>query len=193
MNFRIFFVTLPLSSFLFSSALAAGAHEHGAAKLDISFDGTQGLLRFETSAEDIYGFEHEAKSEKDKATRDAKIEILKSKFSEMVVLDPKAGCVLTPGNIEAFVAEKEEKHDEHHGHKENHKSKKKKDAKKHSGTHGEVHAEFKAECKNSVSGTKVNFAFKKHFPGIKKVTVQVVSGETQNGATIKNDKGSVGL
>ena len=44
------------------------AHVHGSATLNIAFEKLQGKIEFKAAADSILGFEHEAKSEKDKKT-----------------------------------------------------------------------------------------------------------------------------
>ncbi len=175
-------------------AFAHSAHEHGAAKVDLAFDGLSGVIHFESPSSSIYGFEHDAKTAKDKKTRDEKINLLTQKFSEMVILDPKGGCDVTAKKIEPFV--KEDDDHEHESEASSHQ--KERGAKtihheKKEGTHSEVHLEFTVTCKASLVGTSVKFAFQKFFPAIKKITVQAINGEKQNGATILNDQGGVGI
>lgn len=192
------FVVSALCLVSFSSALASGAHEHGAVKVDIAFDGLKGVVHFTSPAANIYGFEHEAKSAKDKKKRDEMISLLKTKFSEMVVWDAKAGCEVAPHKIDAFVKENQREggdHKEHETKKQSKEPKGKKSSQRHQhkGQHGEVRGEFVISCKTGLSGTKVKFGFQKYFPAIKKIVVQAINGETQSGATIENDLGVVGL
>lgn len=174
------FLLLPLPAFAYR------AHEHGVAKIDIAFDGLKGVIHFESPASSIYGFEHEAKSKKDKRTRDSQIDVFKNKFSQMLGFDSGVACAVTVTKVDPFVIEDHDDGDLHH---EAAKGKE----EKHEGTHSEVQADFAVTCGKTVTGTNIHFAFQKFFPAIKKISVQVINGDKQNGATIVNDKGSVGL
>lgn len=168
------------------------AHEHGAAKLNIAVDGKKARVEFESPAESIYGFEHEARTDAQKKTRDDAIEKLKNDFSGMVVLQGRSDCKWTPAKVESFVPEeKGDAHGHAHGHGQGGNAKASK--AKAEATHGEVHASFDVECATPLAGTKVTFAFAKSFPKIKRVTVQALSGETQSGLDVAGDKGSVTL
>lgn len=192
------FAMLLISFGMSSEAFAAGAHEHGVAKVDIAFDGLKGVVHFESPAANIYGFEHEAKRAKDKKKRDEMAALLKSKFSEMVIFDAKGGCEVVVTKFDAFVKEEHHENDEHKDHASKKPTNEKKSKKgprhdQHEGEHGEVRGDFSVSCKNSLSGTEVKFGFKKYFPAVKKIVVQAINGEKQTGATIENDKGSVAL
>jgi len=164
-------------SLVFSTcAFAAGktkhkghhAHEHGHAELSLVVEGTKLTARLEVPAESIYGFEYEAKTDADKKKRDAGCEKLKTNFGAMVAVDPAYGCTFTNKSLEPRAAG-------------------------HAGDHGETHAEFEATCQKPPSGANVDIAFDKFFPRVKKIKVQVLSGEKQSGADIQGGKGSAKL
>lgn len=155
-----------------STALLAQhkAHEHGAATLDIAIEGGKKVsLDFNSPADSIYGFEHEAKSEKDKKAMAQAVETFKAKILEMAKFDAKSGCTVTSSEINPRVVEAGEKN------------------------HASVDAEFKIACKESLAGTKITFGFSKIFPHLKSVKVQLVSDAKQTGVTIKKDKGELTL
>ncbi|MBM3382740.1 MAG: DUF2796 domain-containing protein [Betaproteobacteria bacterium] len=185
------------SSFTLSAALCAilvspaafagkghGAHEHGVAAVNVVGEGNAVTVQLQAPSDSIYGFEHEAKKDADIKKRDAAIEKLKSHADKIFVLDASLGCKLASSDIKPFVTDGNEKKDENAaGAKSKHKE----------GTHSEVHATFKFECSKPVAGSKLGFAARKHFKSLRTLKIQVLSGEKQDGATIKNDKGTVGL
>ncbi len=141
---------------------SAGAHEHGAGKLDIAMEGLKGKLVIEIPMESLTGFEHEAKSAGErKKVADAEATI-RTKIGQMVLLPAVAGCVIAITNVEV----------ELHG------------------NHSELHAQGTIECKRPITG-EARFAFGRFFSGIHKVTVQFVSDATQTGAEIVHDRGSL--
>ena len=68
------------------------AHVHGVAEINIAVEGSKADVEFRAPAENIMGFEHEAKSESDKKKRDASLRMLQTKMSQMVLFDPKLSC-----------------------------------------------------------------------------------------------------
>ena len=158
------------------------SHVHGVAEMNIVVEGKTVVVEFRSPSEGIMSFEHEAKSEADKKKQDAAVKILKERFAEMVILDPKLGCA--PGLAEVTIvltdaAGKDAKHA-------------KGDAKK-SGEHREVRARHIFTCQGDPAGSRVRFGVTKIFPNVPDLKVQALSGNKQSGATIKKDKGDVGL
>lgn len=184
MVFRTFFTAsmLMLSTVAFAGGKGHAAHQHGVAAVNIVGEGTTLTVQLEAPSESIYGFEHEAKKAADVRKRDSAIEKLKTSAEKMFVLEPGLGCKMSGSDIKPFVTEA----------KENEKPQSKKDEHKE-GTHSEVHATFKFECTKPVAGSKLAFAAKKYFKSLSTLKVQVLSGEKQDGTTIKNDKGTVNL
>lgn len=187
-------IRLPLTFqiYLFAQLLIPGlahaggkshkAHEHGNAQVNVVAEAKSVTLVLESPSDGIYGFEHEAKKPDDIKKRDVAVEKLKSNAEKMFLLDSSLGCKLVSSDVNPFVTESES---------ESEKNKKKHNHKK--GTHSEVHATFKFECEKPVAGTVLKFALTPFFKSLKKLQVQVISGDKQNGATIKNDAGSVNL
>ena len=186
--FTLVFRTFSIASVLLiaPAAVAGGkghaAHQHGVAAVNIVGEGSTLTVQLEAPSESIYGFEHEAKKAADIKKRDSAIEKLKTSAEKMFVLEPGLGCKMSGSDIKPFVTEA----------KENDKKLSKKDEHKE-GTHSEVHATFKFECTKPVAGSKLAFAAKKYFKSLSTLKVQVLSGEKQDGTTIKNDKGTVNL
>jgi len=147
------------------------AHSHGQAKLSLvveSAEAKTAALEFESPAESIYGFEHEAKSQKDKDAMAAGVKKLEESIGAMVKFDSKLKCTIAKVNIDPAHREAGEKH-------------------------AEVHATFTATCEAPLAGTKVNFGFASVFPGIKVLEVQALTATKQNAAKIKKDVGSIDL
>ena len=173
---------LLLASAAFAGGKGHAAHEHGVAVVNIIGEGSTLTVQLEAPSESIYGFEHEAKKPADIKKRDSAIEKLKTSAEKMFVLEPSLGCKMSGSDIKPFVTEA----------KENDKKRSKKD-EQNEGTHSEVYATFKFECTKPVAGSKLAFAAKKYFKSLSTLKVQVLSGEKQDGTTIKNDKGTVNL
>ncbi|MBM4299334.1 MAG: DUF2796 domain-containing protein [Deltaproteobacteria bacterium] len=160
----------------------AHSHVHGTAEMNIVVDGKTVAVEFRSPAEDVIGFEHEAKSDAERKKRDAALDTVKDRFGEMVVFDKKLGCA--PGAAEVTVVQTDAAGKE--------AQQGKGDAKK-SGEHREVRARQSFTCQSEPGGSRVRFGVSKLFPRIDQVKVQVLSGAKQAGATIKKDKGELGL
>lgn len=136
-----------------------GAHVHGAGKVSLAFDGKKGKLELHAPAEAIYGFEHAAKSQKDKQKKEAGLKKLGEQMSEMVVLDPALKCEIKLDMYE--VIEKK--------------------------NHSDVESEFSIACEQPVAGSTITFNFQKVFPRLKKVEVEVLADQVQKSLEIKKN------
>lgn len=141
------------------------AHVHGEANISIAFDGKKGRIEFHAPAQALFGFEHEARSKKDRAKKDEAMEKLGEKISEMVSLDPTLKCEIKK-EISEVVQSKD---------------------------HGDVEAEFNITCEQPVAGSTMQFNFAKVFPGIKKAKVSVIAGDVQKSVEVKKGGESLEL
>lgn len=183
---------LAMSLLLLSSTRGATAerrhgevHVHGIASINIAVEGTKAVVEFRAPAENIIGFEHEAKSESDRKKRDAALMRLRERGDRMFVFDSRLGCRSaemkatiggeTPVGAEAQSGKREQTKD------------------KTSGEHREVHASFSVLCDKPLAGSRVQFRVYEQFPEIHEAKVQVISDAQQSATTIKRDKGDVVL
>jgi hypothetical protein len=141
---------------------SAGAHEHGAGKLDIAMEGLKGKWEWEIPMESLTGFEHQAKSAADKKKVADAEQTIRTKIGAMSLLPAAAGCAITVSGVEVA---------QH-------------------GNHSEMHTHGAITCKKPLTGD-VTFAFGKFFPGIHSIKVQFVSDTVQTGAEIEHDRGSL--
>lgn len=155
------------------------AHVHGAAEVNIAVEGKKVMVELRTPSEGVMGFEHEAKSDADKKKKDAALKRMEEKFGEMIVFDKKLGCKSQGGSVTLVRTDEKSGKDAQSGAK--------------SGEHREVRASYQYECDNAPAGSRVKFGITKVFPAIHEVKVQVIGDTKQSGATIKKDRGDVGL
>lgn len=149
-----------------------GAHEHGAGTLGIAFDGLKGKIDFKIPSESIFGFEHEAKTEKDKKVMNDGLAKLESKISEMLVFDASLKCVISKDKIEVLAEKNDDKKAKH----------------KHShSNHSDTVASYNVVCEKSPLGTELTFNFQQQFPKIKDLDVQVVVGDLQKSVEAKKN------
>jgi hypothetical protein len=161
----------------------AHTHVHGTAEMNIVVDGRKIVVEFSSAADGLMGFEHEAKSDADKKKRDAVMKVIQERFGDMVIFDKKLGCTFQSGEVVLVQTDARRSTDD----------KPAKNDHKKSGEHREVRATHNFICQSDPAESRVRFAVSKAFPNIHEVKVQVLSGAKQTGATIKKDKGEVGL
>lgn len=172
--------SLVLGLILVSTAVYAGkkkehrhheAHVHGGATLSIAFDQLKGKVEFKAASEGVLGFEHEAKSEKDKKKLTDTVAKFESSIGSMIKFDESAGCAFTKEKIE-MVPEKEDHDEKEKGHEE------------HKGEHSDFIANFSVDCKKEIKGTKVTFDFTS-FKGLKDLDVTLLVGDLQKSVEVK--------
>jgi Protein of unknown function (DUF2796) len=161
----------------------AEGHVHGVAAINIIVEGKRVVVEFHTPTEGVMGFEHEAKSDAEKKKRDAALRLVNDRFNELVVFDKKFGCQSQAGKVAIVQSDSISGKDKKHGQGDDKKS----------AEHRELRATHNFECQKDPTGSRVRFGVTKVFPEIQEIKVQVLSDAKQSGATIKKDKGDVGL
>lgn len=150
------------SAFLFAVAFAKsehhehGAHVHGRGELSVAFDGAKGTIEFRAPGESVVGFEHEAKSAKDKARVAEAFGKLEKRAGEVVKFEASLKCVVTKDKIEA------QKDDD--------------------GPYATIVASYAVTCEKSPKGSKVTFAPATVFPKLKDVDVTLLIDDLQKSA-----------
>lgn len=138
-----------------------GAHQHGAAKMAIAFEGANGQINIEVASQGIYGFEYVPKKEADKKKQAEGLQKLETKMSEMVQFEDSLKCVISKTKLEV---------DQHEG-----------------GKHSDIDGEFKVVCQKSPIGSKITFNVQKVFPALKDVDVQVIVDDLQKSFEAKQN------
>lgn len=167
----------------------AGAHEHGRGTLNIAIEGSRLSMELEAPGADIVGFEHKAKTKKQKAAIEKAEEQLEA-AEALFQLPAAAGCVLEASKVALESEDHDHNHDhgaKHHGGKD-HGSKEgtKGDGKggKKEGHSDDPHSSFRAEyafeCKAPAGLTTIGFGYFKVFAGAQKLDVTVVTPKQQS-------------
>jgi uncharacterized protein DUF2796 len=147
-----------------------GAHEHGRGTLNIALEGTRLTLELEVPGIDIVGFEHKAKSRKDKAAVDTAKKQL-AKPLALFKLPASAGCAVK----EASAAVEGEEHD--HGKADKDKAAKGSD---HTPEHSQFHAQYVLDCKSPADITSIEFDYFRVFAGAQKLEVNLITPKGQD-------------
>lgn len=172
--------------FIPTHVFAHKEHNHDTAKIVIAIQGNQGKFNFEIPAASLYGFEHAAKSEKEKQVVEAAKNKFEKNIGNIVIIEDRLKCNFQTIQISPFVPEDDDENET----EKNHSSKNKKKLK---GTHGDFKAEILVNCKEPIKKAKIFFGFKKYFPNIENISIEGLSNEKQFSLKIKNDEGSLEL
>ena len=151
------------------------AHVHGGATLNMAFDQLNGKIEFKAAAESVLGFEHTAKSDKDKKTLADAVSKFENNMSQMVQFDVNSGCGFTKEKIEMVPEKKDAR-----------------PTKKKQGQHSDFIANFKIACLKPILGTKVTFDFTS-LKNVNDLDIMLLVDHLQKTAEIKSQPVTVEL
>lgn len=137
------------------------AHQHGAARLQVSLDGRVLQISFEGPADNILGFEHAPRNEAQKQTLARAEERLKQP-TRLFATPPAAECQAQPARLETTLP-----------------------AAGSGETHSEIEVDWRWECATPQALTHVDVGLFKAFPRLKQLRVQVVTAQGQQAAVLK--------
>jgi len=178
-----------------------GAHEHGVAALDMAVDGALATVFLRVPAGDLFGFEHQPRTEQERQQRALALDRLESNLVVMLGLDG-LGCVVSASSVAGVGAEVDADHAAQHtdhAHDAHQHDAHQHDAHQHDdaahgaddGTdeHGdhegaEFEAEFTLACDAPLGGTELALDFRSAFPAIEKLDLQVLSERTTFGQRV---------
>jgi hypothetical protein len=148
-----------------------GAHEHGRGTLNIAVEGNKVSMELEVPGMDILGFEHAAKSRKDKTTLEKAQQKLSAPLS-LFKLPVSAGCQVTEAKVEVETGEHDHANLEKQG-----DAAKSSEKEQH---HSEFHNQYSVECTSPANITGIEFGYFNAFPGAEKLEVNVITPKGQN-------------
>ena len=137
------------------------AHEHGAAKLQVSLEGTALQISFEGPAENILGFEQAPKNDAQRKTL-ANAEGQLKRPTQLFATPPAAECQAQPVRLETNLP-----------------------APGSSETHSEIEVDWRWECAKPQALTHVDVLLFKMFPRLKQLRVQLVTAQGQKAAVLR--------
>jgi hypothetical protein len=141
-----------------------GAHEHGAAQLNVVLDGKMLHLQLDSPAMNLVGFEHAAKSAADKA----KVAAARSQLQQ-----PQMLFGLNAGDCNISKQELESPLFAEHQHKEHHA---------HDSEHSDIHAHYSLDCQKPEDLQQLDLGeLFKRFPATEKIQVQLIGPNGQQG------------
>lgn len=143
------------------------AHEHGVASLNVALDGQTLEIQLQSPAMNLVGFEHEAKSEADKAKVAAARQHLEQPQA-LFALPIEAKCALQDSELDSplFADHAHEEHADEHG-------------------HSDIDASYRFACANAEALQTLELgSFFGTFPGTEKLEVQLIGPSGQQGAEL---------
>lgn len=150
---------------------ALGAHQHGHVSFEMAIDGMKSAVEIKGPAESFVGFEHKAKTKKEKqAVKDTE-KLFKDKALELIGFASDLECKVSQQSVD-WNFDVHEGHD--HGHDHDHDKKEHKDHDKHKGEHAELKASYQFTCKKMIKATTLTLGLKKNFPKIQEIEVAVL-------------------
>jgi hypothetical protein len=150
------YVALTLFAALAPLPLAA-QHAHGVAELEIAVEGNSADVRFTASAEDIYGFERQPRTEAERAKKAAAFTALREKGAALLVFDAALGCTVAAVKVEDLADPKQ-------------------------ASHLEVLATYRVTCRKPLAKSRLRVGAATLFPGVTRVKATRLS---ETGATTK--------
>jgi hypothetical protein len=151
-----------------------GAHEHGRGTLNIAVEGRRLSLELEAPGADIVGFEHSAKTPKDKAAVAAAKKRLSAPL-ELFKLPASAGCAVKEATVEI--------ESEGHGHAAGAKGKSEgghKHAPKDEPEHSQFHAQYVLDCKTPAEIRTIELGYFGAFAGARRLDVNLITPKGQS-------------
>ena len=172
------------------------AHLHGAATLNVAVEDNSLYVELTSPAIDIVGFEHQPKSDEQKAAVSQAIATLEA-GTELFALPDAAGCRLTEASVATELSDQHDEHEEHgdhhseHGHGEH-------EEEAHAGEEeGEVHSEFMAtyrfECAQPQQLQQINTNLFSTFPTLEEIEARVLTDSGQTAVELTPTQSSLSL
>ena len=167
----------------------AGAHEHGRGTLNIALEGGRLSMELEAPGADIVGFEHKARTQKQKAAVERAEEQLGAPQA-LFQLPAAAGCEFEASSVslEGHHDHGREAKDHDHAHGAKAHSHKHDDAAGGQAEHSSFRAEYAFNCTAPTNLTTIGFDYFKVFAGAQKLDVTVIGPKQQSRFEVSRTK-----
>jgi Protein of unknown function (DUF2796) len=160
-----------------------GAHEHGRGILNIAIEAGRVGLELEAPGADIVGFEHAARTPRQKAVlKEAKQRLLAPQ--DLFKFPSAAGCVVAEASVDIEPEEHQEEHARGAG------GKKAEAAEDH---HSSFHGQYVFNCKDPARLTVIEFGYFRAFAGARKLEVNVITPKGQTKFDVTRNKARIDL
>jgi hypothetical protein len=159
-----------------------GAHVHGVATLQVAVDADTLTLNLSSPLDNLIGFEHAARNEKEKTAVHAMTDALQ-KANLLFIPSPAAQCVLQSVNLDSMVIDKKTQ-------KPSTPAVKSHDHDEEAG-HADLDGEFVFKCGRTDKLRDLQVNLFQRFQHMRQIKVEVASSRGQTAATLTADKSSV--
>jgi hypothetical protein len=137
------------------------AHVHGSVEMSVALENEKsGEVSFDIPGESVFGFEHKAKTKKEKAAVEAGLLLLRAQASKIVFFPEVAKCTITDPKSETEKGE-------------------------HSG-HGDVTGSFRFSCESSLDQMKLKSGLFNLLPKVRSISLQVLTNSKQTKSILKS-------
>ena len=153
-----------------------GVHEHGRGTLNIAVEGNKVTMELEVPGVDLVGFEHAAKTSRDKSAVEKAKTLLMAPLA-LFALPASAACRVTEAKVEVEIGEHD--HDTKGQPKAAAGAEAEKGAAKSEG-HSEFHAQYALECAAPGNMTAIEFGYFRTFVGAQRLDVNVITPKGQS-------------
>ena len=178
-----------------STAAAQSAHVHGEGRLNIAIDGKRIFMELESPGADIVGFEHEARSDGEKAAvKQALAQLgdpmLLMRFEADADCEVRRASAEIEGESDEHEDEEHAEHDEHEGEEhaehDEHEGEEHAEHDEHEGeeAHGAFVAEYEFECADIGALGFIEFTFFSHFGNTQSLGIVLIDGGGQRSVEV---------
>lgn len=164
MNKLIQIIFLSLLQAVATSSTAHEAHVHGSATVLLAQDGNRLTLEFDSPLDNLLGFEHAPRTDKQKQAARALLDIMQ-KPDTLLKLNAEADCQLTTVKVVAPVLQAAA-------------------ATATKDEHANLHAEYEYSCTKAAALKSLHLSLFDAFPAIHKVEAQMAGARGQVAATL---------
>jgi len=156
-----------------------GAHEHGAATLNLAQEGTDIHVELQSPAANIVGFEHAPSTDTEHKALEQAVETLKD-GARLLRFEDDAECRLVESRVESPLLEtdqgKADEHDEGHRHAEKQEHD---EHESHAEAHADILAEYRFSCARPEKLGRMDVMLFEAFPAIDDLDTNFVTDRGQ--------------
>jgi hypothetical protein len=150
------------------------SHVHGSAELSIAFEKQNGKIEFKAASDGVLGFEHAAKSQKEKDILSKAIATFEKEISTFVQLEESLGCTITPNKVGIDNGDSNE------------------GSIHHKAEHSDFVATYSVACKSEILGSKLVLDFSS-VKGLKAIESTILVGDLQKSVKLKSKPQTIEL
>ena len=156
-------------------ALAAKAHQHGTARLDIAVDASRVSIVLDTPLNNLLGFERAPRTDAERQQADAAVALLRD-AGRLFRIDPAAGCTLAGVELASAALKLGDGGDA-----------------PAQGDHADLEGRFDFDCKQGGRAAHVEVGLFEAFKGLRRLELQVATPKGQMKATLVRPASRVAL